>query len=203
MPQKRSRKKLIIWIIIAILVLGGAGFGTYYLMKDKADTTSDEEEALYLNPQSDPEAVLSIPGSESVLGDQIPTTTEVVIPPTSNSETQIYRNENLHFSIEIPNTWTVTAGSDEVVVQTPDNTKYSIQVFPARGNTTASLKSALKAFSKLSNVSAATVSGRQVEAFNSTGAYMRGLAFVENDRLYYLLGPDIENSALAQTLKTF
>ena len=202
---RKNKTRTIIIAIVAIL-FAGAAFGAYRMVKKIYDDSAQDDanqNALYLNPQTDPTALLQISSAAGSAMNPRPTTTAELSPAPApvSAQTKTYNHKEMRFGIEVPISWTMRSAPDELVIQTPQKSRYSIQMYPAPGADMVSLKASLSALPNLHNVTDTRIVGQNAFAFAVDGIYRRGYAFLLSDRLYYLLGEGIENSLVVQTFK--
>ncbi|HEX3099603.1 MAG TPA: MFS transporter [Patescibacteria group bacterium] len=134
--------------------------------------------------------------------------TPVVTPPTTTpaaptpapsvppATTAAYTNSNLHFSFAKPSDWTVVKDSNGEVVFKAANGLYNVQSSSVSNGDMASLKTFLESRPNLHNVTLSKFGNRDAYWFNIDGSYQTGYAFLENGRLYYVLGASSEKTAL-------
>jgi hypothetical protein len=208
--KRLSKRKIFSFLVILIALV----LGVYLWAKndDSEDVPETESaETLYLNPQSDLAALSptsgEVRGNEAVLGEQTtqpvqPSEVPAPVQTTSPSEssTRVYGNKQLGFSVAVPGNWTIQPGSGEVVFVTPQSSRYSVQRYSVRGSQ-QSLRNFLEAQPNISGVVDASIVGQQGFAFNISGLYGHGFAFMLDNQLYYLLGSGIEDSAIVKTFK--
>lgn len=132
-----------------------------------------------------------------VRADQVPTTNST--PPV---DTQNYSNAAEHFSFDMPTGWKVVKDSDGEVVFKGDGGMYNVQSYPAPDGDWGGLKSFLEQQPGVSNIRRVMWGNRDLFQFDSNSQYLTGFAFLENGRLYYVLGTNSENTPLVN-LKTF
>src|SRR3954471_19408621 len=117
MSPRRKRIIKIVAVVLTILVIVGLSVGGYF-WKGKEEPQTNNQTGPYLEPQSNPISL------QSVLGAQ---TSQAPEPPAP--QTQIYKDESKHFSIEIPQSWTVTSQGQEVIVTVSEKSRFSIQMY--------------------------------------------------------------------------
>jgi hypothetical protein len=189
-------------VFVALILVGGLGLGGYYWSKHKNDgiLAPANSTSLYLDPQADPKSVITsvppAPAVPAVLGTEIGSI-------GTGIGTKVVKDQNLRFIIEIPNDWTAKQNPTETIIFSPDSRQYSIQMYASPSNDMAALKTYLSTRPNLHSIMNSSLDGWPVLSFSVDGPYKHGVAFLENNRLYYLLGQDIENSPVAQSFKTF
>lgn len=124
-----------------------------------------------------------------------PTSTPTSASTTSNS----YNNSDLHFSFNPPSDWKIVKNSNGEVVFKAANGLYNIQSAVASGGMD-SLKTFLQKQSNISNVELAKFGNRDAYKFNIAGTYKSGYAFLEQGRLYYVLGEGSETTPIRDLL---
>jgi EmrB/QacA subfamily drug resistance transporter len=128
--------------------------------------------------------------------------TPVNSPAASSTQVQGYNNSSLHFAFDMPSDWKIVKNSDgEVVFKSPAGL-YNVQSYDSPGSDWDSLRSFLEQQSGISNVRRVMFGSRDLFQFDSASAYQTGYAFIEQGRLYYVLGTGSENTPLVN-LKTF
>lgn len=75
-------------------------------------------------------------------------------------------------------------------------------MYAAAGSAADTLKTYLASQSNIHNVRSVTLFGNPGYEFDMDGRYTRGYAFLNNGRLYYLLGEGVLESAVGLTFKT-
>jgi hypothetical protein len=214
--QQPQRRKLRPWVAPAfiVIVVGVAGYIAYDRFRDRTTSDEGDNQTEFLNPQDQqPQPSFGSPpvGSVPVIptprpadgSDAVPTPKPQPRPTTAPAPvtTTNYSNPQLQFSVQVPSNWSIKPSAQEVVIIAPSKARYSVQMYAVSG-TTESLGAFLRTLPNLHNVSAATIANHPGFSFAVDGFYGRGYAFVDNNRLYYLLGSGIENSAVAKTFKT-
>jgi hypothetical protein len=175
---------IVIFVVVSIALNAGK----------KSDQVATDT-GLYLEPQSDPsifEKIKSAPRASEVLGAK---------QEEPKEETKLYSFPAKGFSFEVPVSWTIQEVGSEVIVKSLDH-QYSLQSYQVNINDAGALKKYLSNLSNLSDVADATISGHPGFGFNVTGIYEHGYAFLNNGKLFYLLGKGLEDSKIAEKFKT-
>lgn len=107
-----------------------------------------------------------------------------------------YADSNLKFKMDIPNNWKVESKSTEVTITTPDHHGLSIQAYQVNSNDIAGLQEFLDKQPNIKNISATKFNGYKSFSFEVVGYYKKGIAFLSDGKLYYILGTTLSDSAL-------
>lgn len=200
--------------IVVLLVIAAFSVG-----KDKNDSNSNSNNvAVEISPNqdsvttntSDPNtrSVSSTPPDVTNTSDNqtptpAPTTTPTTTPAAASSSTSSpYSNANLHFSVNTPSDWKVVKDSNGEVVFKAANGLFNVQSAPSANGDMTTLKTFLESRPNIHNVKLVSFGSRSAYWFNIDGSYVSGYAFLEQGRLYYILGAGSETTPLVD-LKTF
>jgi|GEM_PF-6754908 len=105
---------------------------------------------------------------------------------------QTYTNSAMHFSMQIPGDWKITSEPNEILFTAPDRSVYSVQVYDVTPATDLNfIESQLVQQSNVHNVNAVTFAGIPALSFDIDGNFGNGYTFVQNGKLFYLLGVDV------------
>jgi EmrB/QacA subfamily drug resistance transporter len=121
---------------------------------------------------------------------------------TSQTNSMNYSHQNLHFAFEMPTNWKVVKNSNGEVVFKTGSAMYNVQSTYAPNGDWGSLREFLEQQPNISNVQRVMFGSRDVFKFDIQSSYLSGYAFLENGRLYYVLGEGSERTPLVN-LKTF
>ena len=199
-----SRQKVfVISAALIILVAAGASVIGYSIAKHKyqnaAAAATQQVSAQQISTQQVAATILPAQAGTST-GSLVTVATSNVAPVTEAS-TQVYANENMHFSVNIPSDWKVQNDDGEIVVTTPQNNMYSIQEYAIGTNDMNALQNFLASQPNLHDVTVTQMNGFQAFSFTVDGVFHQGYAFLNNSNLYYLLGTGVQNTPIAQTFK--
>lgn len=181
-------------IIVILLLIYGA-----VLRNDKA-----KEDAVPTDIVTPPTQTLSPTSNDS---DSAPEEAPAPIDqsPLTSSEpvdSQVYSNSALHFSFTEPSDWSIVKDSGGEIVFKSPGALYNVQSFDSPGGDMDSLKSFLESQSNMHNITLSSFGSRSVYSFDIDSSYTTGYAFLEQGRLYYVLGFGSEKTPLVD-LKTF
>lgn|SRR3989338_596799 len=208
----KKKSRIITIAIVAVIILAAAGVGVYFFTKNSNDLVEvTDNTALYLHPQTDISVFVSptkVTPSQQPLQSMEPKQSEPLVqpkplplPPSKTLPRKLFTSKEKQFSIEVPGNWLILPAQDEVVIKTPEQVRFSIQMYVVEGNTVELLKSFLAGQLNLRNIIASNVNGYEALEFDVDGAYVHGYALLYKDRLYYLLGKNISRSPIVQTFK--
>jgi hypothetical protein len=210
--QEESHDKISsMWGVIIFslfVVLALAIFG-YYRQKNRQTADSNSQnlaDTSTLNTNAHPFIQQGVPyippqilgnGTSTPRNSQTSTTTPGQSQNIQNTPAN-YQNQKLGFSTVIPSGWkTLSQTGDEVVFESLGKTRYSVQVYPANNTDWSFVKSNLQSLPNIHNLSDASVAGYQAEHFDIDGIYSQGYAFLNNGRLYYILGKSLPPAFLS------
>ena len=186
-PSAIPIRNVQIGAIALILVVAGAASTTgYYMAKHKYANQVTQNTPSVATVQT---PAINAPGADTTVSN------------VSEASVKLYNDPTMHFSVDVPNDWTVQNANSQVVIHTADNEMYSIQEYSVGSNDDALLQSFLASQSNIHTVTATTINGIPAYTFSIDGVYKQGYAFLENNNLYYLLGDNIQNSSIAQTFR--
>ncbi|MBP9686689.1 MAG: hypothetical protein KBD66_02730 [Candidatus Doudnabacteria bacterium] len=218
--RKRSWKKIVLSCLGLLLLAAIIGAG-YYGATIDLDSAKEEAQEVYITPQTEP-VTLAVGGpvttptptpaeATPTPATPTPTPTPTSSPtpsptptpaPATTTSTKEYTNKSLRFSIQVPHNWSISATNGQVIVTTSEKHLYNIQMYAAAGSAADTLKTYLASQSNIHNVRSVTLFGNPGYEFDMDGRYTRGYAFLNNGRLYYLLGEGVLESAVGLTFKT-
>ncbi len=122
--------------------------------------------------------------------------------PETGISQSAHTNNNLQFAFNMPSDWKVVKDSDGEVVFKAPNGLYNVQSYSAPNSDWDSLRAFLEQQPGVSNVRRVMFGSRDLFQFDSNSSYQSGYAFLENGRLYYILGMGSERTPLVD-IKTF
>lgn len=130
----------------------------------------------------------------TVAGDSttVPSSTNMMLAPATGidpNEPIIYENSTLLFSAILPANSNVDESNTEKIIFTSRTKKllYIVSTTKAETESITSLQSQLKNSPSASNIQSTTFAGLPALSFTTTD-YGDGLVFIDNGRIYYLLG---------------
>jgi hypothetical protein len=109
---------------------------------------------------------------------------------SNNGQAKNYVNNDLGFSLQIPDDWKAqNMGNGEVVFINSQGTRYSVQSYVVGNNGNINdLQAFLTQQPNIHAITATTFNVHPALAFQIDGIYQNGIAFLSNGHLYYLLG---------------
>lgn len=204
--SKKTGNYLIGGGISAIVILALIYWGVAYSNgKDNTEATPKRTEIVETSPN--PNANSNSASSEQQNAPSIPELKATPETASANSATQAtatetYTNQNLHFAFAEPSDWKIVKDSGGEIVFKSPGALYNVQSHSMAGGDMDSLKTFLEGQSNIHNVHALSFGPHNAYAFDIDGNYTSGYAFMENGKLYYVLGYGSEKTPLA-AIRTF
>lgn len=197
-----SLPKVLAFIFMVILVLVGAWLLIYKTNVFKLSQNQNSEQA------SDIREIFTVDGNNSIAtptsiasvtpSGQNPTPTpatqttpspSVTPSPTPTPENQIYTNDSLGFSIELPYTLqAVDSGDGKTIgIVGSSGSVGNIQVYAQSNETLELIKTQLEGSSSTSNVRMTTFLGQSALSFRTNNSNQQGIALIYNQKIYYVM----------------
>ncbi len=202
--ESEPRKNLWKWVFGAgavVVVLAALGVYANQKSKNNNDNTNKPVEVVVTDRPQENTNANSNTTDNSNTNTQPQTDVQVRELPQVPSAPN-YSNAAEHFAFNMPITWKVVKDSDGEVVFKGENGMYNVQSYPSPDGDWGTLKSFLEQQPGISNIRRVMWGSRDLFQFDSSSSYLTGYAFLENGRLYYVLGTNSENTPLVD-LKTF
>ncbi|HEX3095768.1 MAG TPA: MFS transporter, partial [Patescibacteria group bacterium] len=194
--QANSRGKIYGGLILALVIIGGLIYANH--TKNSKDTTSTPEVVTDAEPSTSSTAntnVNSNTNTDVIVPAPIITPAPAPAPTTPAPATPASENFSdpvIRFSFNKPSDWKIVKNSNAEIVFKAGDTLYNVQSSSAPNGDWDSLKTFLESRPGISNVRRTMFGSRDLFQFDISGTYQTGYAFLENGRLYYVLGAGSE-----------
>jgi EmrB/QacA subfamily drug resistance transporter len=207
--KPRALNRTTVSIAAAMIVLGA--IAAFIILNDNKDDSgsSNTNERVEIVDQADVpvNAPTTNEGSTSEPSSTSPSTpqeipSETPLTAADASGLKIYSNSGLQFEVVVPEDWVITDNDNEIIFKTADDTRYNIQMYAAPNSDAVSFKEFLMYQPNMHTVLETNIVGHEGFTFMIDGIYKYGYAFLDNGRIYYILGEGIKNSPIGQSFKT-
>ncbi len=205
--------------IIAMMAIILANIKTDKFKNDESSAVNSTRPQTDSQTQITPNSEQNNPDNNNVVEETHPSTTNTDMQTPSNIEssasepttdltpltstsTSPYSNHDLHFAFEKPADWQIVKNNNGEVVFKSGAMMFNIQSSEAVNGDYETLKMFLEEQPNIHNIRVAKFGNRDVYRFNIDGLYQTGYAFLENGRLFYILGPGSETTPLVD-IRTF